>query len=605
MSGITEGMLREAARRTVATESPVVQAVLLFGSRARGDARPDSDWDVAVVMQGPDPGGATSRIDPAGFRNLPGEVNVLGITEATLRARRNSAGHIAAEIARDGRTLAGRKPEIGHLERRPRMKPEQLAEAVKAVLGVVQNLGGDLAFFAAKPDASEFTLERLGVTLAGHSADASEHFAKMAFSRRMGRPPRTHDLHRIADEIDDANTERCLVALIRDLNGRTAMHHQGGYPEVRITARDVKLGLARFRRLLMALEQELADAAGTRELAESAMRELERYRETCRDIAAGFPEGPFPVASEFCREARAAARSLPDVRATFVGGLAVGSSGMRHPFTQLHEAARDGKMEALLRLLSGGSDPSPVAESGLTPLHLAAFRGQGTAARALLDAGADAAACNARGATPLHEATSGGNTDIMEVLLEAGADVHVRDLHGFTPVHEAALRGRAEAVQELLKAGADVTDRDADSSTPLHEGCESGDADTARILLLAGADARTHDLDFRTPLHRAAESGCRGAVAALLEAGAEVGSVDRDGWTPLHDAAASADVGAARALLDAGASRDATTGAGLTPLDIAMGIGGSRGRVMADLLASKKNGVGGGSSQGQRGGPRP
>jgi len=28
-----------------------LERVLLFGSRARGDARPDSDWDVAVVIR--------------------------------------------------------------------------------------------------------------------------------------------------------------------------------------------------------------------------------------------------------------------------------------------------------------------------------------------------------------------------------------------------------------------------------------------------------------------------------------------------------------------------------------------------------------------------
>ena len=29
-----------------------LRAMILFGSRARGDARPDSDWDVAVVLDG-------------------------------------------------------------------------------------------------------------------------------------------------------------------------------------------------------------------------------------------------------------------------------------------------------------------------------------------------------------------------------------------------------------------------------------------------------------------------------------------------------------------------------------------------------------------------
>lgn len=33
---------------------PRLERALLFGSRARGDARPDSDWDVAVVLRGYD-----------------------------------------------------------------------------------------------------------------------------------------------------------------------------------------------------------------------------------------------------------------------------------------------------------------------------------------------------------------------------------------------------------------------------------------------------------------------------------------------------------------------------------------------------------------------
>ncbi len=38
--------------RTWAQDVPEIRAVLLFGSRARGDARPDSDWDICVVVDG-------------------------------------------------------------------------------------------------------------------------------------------------------------------------------------------------------------------------------------------------------------------------------------------------------------------------------------------------------------------------------------------------------------------------------------------------------------------------------------------------------------------------------------------------------------------------
>lgn len=34
----------------IVAEFPEVERIILFGSRARGDARPDSDWDFLVVM---------------------------------------------------------------------------------------------------------------------------------------------------------------------------------------------------------------------------------------------------------------------------------------------------------------------------------------------------------------------------------------------------------------------------------------------------------------------------------------------------------------------------------------------------------------------------
>jgi uncharacterized protein len=62
-------MDRDAAATRAPTDEPVLrrlkaelerlygdrlERVLLFGSRARGDARPDSDWDVTVFLRGYD-----------------------------------------------------------------------------------------------------------------------------------------------------------------------------------------------------------------------------------------------------------------------------------------------------------------------------------------------------------------------------------------------------------------------------------------------------------------------------------------------------------------------------------------------------------------------
>ncbi len=34
----------------IVTHFPDVERIILFGSRARGDARPDSDWDFLIIM---------------------------------------------------------------------------------------------------------------------------------------------------------------------------------------------------------------------------------------------------------------------------------------------------------------------------------------------------------------------------------------------------------------------------------------------------------------------------------------------------------------------------------------------------------------------------
>lgn len=47
-------ILRRLKEELIRRYGPRLERVILFGSRARGEARPDSDWDVAVILKGYD-----------------------------------------------------------------------------------------------------------------------------------------------------------------------------------------------------------------------------------------------------------------------------------------------------------------------------------------------------------------------------------------------------------------------------------------------------------------------------------------------------------------------------------------------------------------------
>jgi len=75
---VTEQKVREAVRRLVEAVDPL--AIIAFGSRARGQHRPDSDLDLAVILDVPE--SDAFNVVPAGiFKGLRMPVDLLPIAK--------------------------------------------------------------------------------------------------------------------------------------------------------------------------------------------------------------------------------------------------------------------------------------------------------------------------------------------------------------------------------------------------------------------------------------------------------------------------------------------------------------------------------------------
>lgn len=88
---------------------PDVQAVVLFGSRARGEAQPDSDLDLAVIVRQPQ---LTPAEKMACWRRYQAALGRLGVKVDLVLAGHADADrlsgsrwHVFGDVAREGRVL--------------------------------------------------------------------------------------------------------------------------------------------------------------------------------------------------------------------------------------------------------------------------------------------------------------------------------------------------------------------------------------------------------------------------------------------------------------------------------------------------------------------
>ena len=259
------------------------------------------------------------------------------------------------------------------------------------------------------------------------------------------------------------------------------------------------------------------------------------------------------------------------------------------PNDSLLDAASEGNVGRVKRLLTARPDLEASDSDGCTSLIRAAGKGHAQVVSALISGGANVDAASSNGTTALGAAVMGDHAGVVQTLVDKGVSPDQRQRHGVTPLMLASARWNGPMTGLLLRCGADATARDDSEGTPIcaavqnalgKSGVESGVV-TLRHLLKAGADVNAANDEGQTPLMlllgvrskqdvRVSEQGLAQLATVLIEAGARVDQQDLSGWSALHAAAAHGFANVARLLMDTGCSRRVRDMNGLSPVDLAM-----------------------------------
>ena len=105
---ITEGdLIAEIVRRIVDAAQP--EKIILFGSRARGEARPNSDFDVLVIKESDEPGYRRDAPLYVALADLPVEVEVLVYTPQEVADWAQVPQAFITTATREGKTIYERE----------------------------------------------------------------------------------------------------------------------------------------------------------------------------------------------------------------------------------------------------------------------------------------------------------------------------------------------------------------------------------------------------------------------------------------------------------------------------------------------------------------
>ncbi len=157
----------------------------------------------------------------------------------------------------------------------------------------------------------------------------------------------------------------------------------------------------------------------------------------------------------------------------------------------IHDAAAEGDLSTVTRLLDAGDDVNSRGDNGETALNLAILNGHTALAELLLSRGARPDSRNVGGFTALHAAAYAGDREIAAMLLARGADIDDQaNKAGVSALSVASEENRLQVASLLIDRGASIELPEKNGYTPLTRAIWRGHGEMIQLLQSSGAQCQ-------------------------------------------------------------------------------------------------------------------